>query len=123
VGTRGLLGNAPDGRAFLKDADTFTSFDYPGALFTYGNGINDDGVMVGQYRQEFVVGPNTFQDFDHGLIIDGTTLTAFDFPGASSTEGNGINNAGQIVGTCWPQSRLTGPRRDAITGLSVARPY
>ena len=91
----------PGGLAFLKDGNSFTSFNYPGAMFTYGNGINDRGQIVGAYRVETVVGPNSVQDFDHGLLINGNTLTSFDVPGARNTSGAGINNAGMIVGSYY----------------------
>jgi probable HAF family extracellular repeat protein len=91
--------HGPGGRAFSTDGTTFTSYDYPGALFTYANGINDKGQIVGAYRVEVVVGPNSVQDFDHALVIDGPIITSFDVPGAYSTAATGINNSGQIVGT------------------------
>ncbi len=36
--------------AFLKDRDTYVSFDYPGSEATFAYGINDDWEIVGSYR-------------------------------------------------------------------------
>jgi hypothetical protein len=68
--------HGPGGRAFLTDGTTFTSYDYPGATFTYAFGINDKSQIVGKYRVEVVVGPgpNTVQDLDHALVIDGALI-------------------------------------------------
>jgi probable HAF family extracellular repeat protein len=91
--------HGPGGEAYLKNGNSFTSFDYPGATYTYAYGINNTGQIIGSYRAEVTVGPNTVQDFDHGLLINGTTVSSFDFPGARDTEGTGINDTGEVVGS------------------------
>lgn len=113
---------------FLKVADRFESFEYPGATFTYANGINNIGQVVGAYRIEVMVGPNTVQDFDHGLVIEGRILTAFDFPGAYSTAASGINDASEIVGSYveltsqWPGFRYHGFLKAGDTLSSIDYP-
>lgn len=100
--------------AFLRDGNTFTTYGYPGAIFTYANGINNSGQIAGAYRVQVVVGPNTVQDFDHGLFIDGNTATAFDVPGAYSTSLSDVNDDRVLVGSyvelidSWPGFRYRG---------------
>ena len=36
---------------------------------------------------------------NHGFLLAGSNFSTFDFPGSQSDEANGINNAGDIVGT------------------------
>jgi uncharacterized membrane protein len=69
----------------------FTSFDFPGALFTQVWRINDDGQIVGRYKGQ----DGAFHVF---LLSDGA-FTSIDFPGAANTGGDagGINAAGDIV--------------------------
>jgi hypothetical protein len=45
---------------FLLSNDVFTSFDFPGAIFTDAAGINPSGVIVGIYFDSAVV--------EHGFI-------------------------------------------------------
>jgi probable HAF family extracellular repeat protein len=109
----------------LKDGNSFTSFDYPGAKYTYGNGINNLGEIVGKYRVEIVVGPtpNVVQDFDHGLTIVGSTLTSFDVPGAIGlTEGKGINDAGKLVGYYISDGAIHGFLKNGNTFTSIDVP-
>ena len=68
-----IAGSNADG--FLKDGSTFTTI-------ATGYGINDSGLIVGG-----------------NLLIDGSTVTTIDVPGATNTEASGINNSGEIVGT------------------------
>jgi hypothetical protein len=66
---------------------TFTTIDDPLAQFgTQLHGINDAGVIVGQY------------DATHGFIYVNGAFTPVDVPGASWTNVTGINNNGHIVG-------------------------
>jgi probable HAF family extracellular repeat protein len=130
VGTRcswsaGLL---PECTGFLKSGNALTEYDYPGATFTYANGINNAGHAVGTYRVEVIVGPNTVQDFDHGVMMFGGNLTVFDFPGAYGTSASGVNDASQIVGTYvdlvneWPGYRYHGYIKEGATFTSIDYP-
>ena len=71
-------------------AQNFVSFDYPEAVSTSANGINDDGAVVGVY-----VDKNGKQ---HGFLLSGGQFTTVDYPGALSTTPYGISNTGDIVG-------------------------
>jgi probable HAF family extracellular repeat protein len=64
----------------------------PGAQNTVPIGINDVGTIVGQ----------------HGFVYSNGSFTTLDAPGAlaSSTDANGINNAGQIVGAFLDNSSI-----------------
>ena len=63
----------------LKSADTFISFDPPGATSTRASGINADGAVVGQY----VDGAGK----QHGFLVIGGSFTTIDYPGAVATAG------------------------------------
>lgn len=70
-------------------AVTFTTIDFPGAILTSVNGINDNGDMVGNYDTTQV----------HGFLLSGGVFTSIDFPGTGvSTWCEGINDNGDIVG-------------------------
>jgi hypothetical protein len=66
--------------------------DDPPTLLTEAIGMNDAGVVVGDYRD----GRGMF----HGFHYDSTTkqYSTIDWPGAKSTSLTGINNRGQMVG-------------------------
>src|SRR4051812_23044827 len=70
----------------------FTTIDYPGAVFTDVRGVNNVGQIVG------------YASFDNGhfftFVYSGGAFTALPAgPSGEDTEGNGINDAGAIVGT------------------------
>src|SRR5262249_53967347 len=69
-----------------------TLLDFPRANLTEAAGINDDGQVVGDYRDSSGV--------FHGFFWDAGLFLTFDVPfrEATSTGPNGINNVGQIVG-------------------------
>jgi probable HAF family extracellular repeat protein len=66
--------------------------DFPRANLTEASGINDDGQVVGDYRDS----GGRF----HGFFWDAGLFLTIDvpFPEATLTAPNGINNVGQIVG-------------------------
>jgi uncharacterized membrane protein len=71
-------------------ADTFISFDVPGATSTRAIGINADGAVVG----DFVDSAGT-----HGYLLNGGNFTKIDYPNAFATSAKGINSQGDIVGS------------------------
>jgi probable HAF family extracellular repeat protein len=73
----------------------FRRFDFPGALATYANKIDDRGRIVGvANRTAPEVGvPGTF-----GYLLARGGFTRIAYPGAVSTEAIGINNRGRVVG-------------------------
>jgi uncharacterized membrane protein len=63
----------------------------PGATFTWANGINDVGQIVGAYSDT---------GGGHGFLFDQGIYTTIDGPGAVAdfgTQAYGINDSGQIV--------------------------
>jgi uncharacterized membrane protein len=66
----------------------FTTVNVPGAVQTFPGGINDAGVMVGQYEDK--------SGIFHGYILNGKKLTTLDDPKGTGTLANGINLEGAI---------------------------
>ena len=79
-------------RAYTVRRGVATSFDYPDAAITQGWDVNDQGDVVGVYRDT--------AGRIHGYLrsVDGE-FTSIDFPGATLTRAFGINQLGDIVGT------------------------
>ena len=77
--------------AFVKTGDNYLQLDYPGAWGTEGWGINDAGVVSGNYY-------DTFGGGIHGFIYANGAYTAVNFPGASLTRLTRLNNLNQAVG-------------------------
>jgi len=77
---------------FRSKKGKYTLLDFPSALLTEAVGINDDGQVVGDYRDS----AGRF----HGFFWDAGLFLTIDvpFPEATLTSPNGINNVGQIVG-------------------------
>lgn len=63
---------------------------FPGASGTSAYGVNNSGVVVGQY---FITGVAT-----HGFMLDHGQGTTLDDPNGTNTLCRGINSAGEIVG-------------------------
>ena len=78
--------------AFAARRSGFTSFDFPGAFETHGQGITAAGEIVGVYAP-------MANSFVHGFVLHNGHFTAFDVPGADFTDVGWINSRGQIVGT------------------------
>ena len=71
--------------------ETYTPIVYPGAGNTYPSGINNEGKIVGYYKDS--------DDNDyHGFLYDGINFTSIDVPGAVVTRAYRINNSGMILG-------------------------
>jgi hypothetical protein len=69
----------------------FTTIDYPGAVSTEVNNIDNAGRVVGSY-QDSAGGV-------HAYVLENGVFTSFDVPSAlGTTSANGINATGQIVG-------------------------
>jgi len=70
---------------------TFTSFDVPGAIYTRGGDINNNGTIIGYF--------NDAAGAPHGYLYDGGVFTQIDEPDATAgTLAGAINDAGTIVG-------------------------
>jgi len=74
---------------------TFKAFDVPGATATNSGGINNKGVIVGQYVDKNLVG--------HGFILAGKKLTKLDDPkgtsGSTGASNLALNGPIAVVGT------------------------
>ena len=79
---------------------TFITFDYPGAIFTDGVGINRSGDIVGHYIDAAGI--------DHGYLLHKGNFTTVDFPGSDGGHVHGINDAGDIVGQYFIGNRYHG---------------
>ena len=87
----GPLGTSDNGFLFDSATSTFTNLNFPGATFTFANGINDIGEIVGFYVDN--------SGKDHGFLYSGGSYTTIDNPlGTNGTEAFGINDMGEIVG-------------------------
>ena len=69
-------------------------FDVPNALFTIARGINDTDQIVGYYGLNNSESP--------GFIYDGQAFITVQYPGATSTTPDAINNVGLVVGYWFP---------------------
>ena len=86
-----FLGVDGNKHAFLLRGNTYTTFDDIGATLTALKGLNDRGQSVG------------VSDVGGGFVFDIATLsitTYIDCPGGLVAFPEGINNQGQIAGTC-----------------------
>jgi hypothetical protein len=76
---------------FRSSKGEFTTFDAPGAFITIGEGINNQGTIVGVYVNE--------ADFStHGFVLRNGIFTTVDVPDAVETQVLSINSKGEIVG-------------------------
>lgn len=87
VGTYALGGTY---HGFQLSGTTYTTIDYPGAVFTAAYGINNNGQIVG-----FYYGSDTI---DHAFRDFSGVFSTVDYPGSSASALTGINDAGQVVG-------------------------
>jgi len=83
-------------RAFLLRDGVYTTFEVPGAPFTFLEDINERGQIAGTTYTDNVTLSGA-RGFLLAQGIDGP-LTRIDFPGAPRTEVHGLNNRGQVVG-------------------------
>jgi probable HAF family extracellular repeat protein/YD repeat-containing protein len=110
---------------FRRDArGRYTTIDFPGAVATQLNKINDRGQIAGRY-QNTPGGP-----FFRGLLVLDGRLMKLDFPGAMYTQPFGINNRGQVVGSYqtsdgrfhgfrWERGRFTTIDKPGAPGTSL----
>lgn len=98
---------------FVLTGGQFSSVSFPSAscapvfctagaiLNTILRGVNDAGQIVGFYQSDRLtpLPPSPALGFAvHGFLLAAGNYVQLDFPGASQTLTNGINNLGQIVG-------------------------
>ena len=83
---------ATNGFAFKQGKFQTVTFPGSGTLTTTAWGVNDSGIIVGTYSG---CSPCTF----HGFVLMNGRYLSIDYPGAEATYIDGINNAGQLVGS------------------------
>jgi len=71
----------------------FTKANVPGAIYTFPGGINNAGVMCGQYEDKNKV--------FHGYILNGKKLTTLDYPNGTNTVASLPNYNGPIMVVGW----------------------
>lgn len=79
---------------------TPTYVDFPGAISTVVNGINNLGSATGYYRDAARKA--------HGFVFTGSKYSTLDYPGAHFTEPYKINDSGMIAGTFADASGVHG---------------
>jgi probable HAF family extracellular repeat protein len=92
---------------------TFTTIDVPGAISTWGHGINAAGQVVGYFLDDTGI---------HGFVTDGAEFTTLDGPDATQTEACGINAAGQIVGYFFDAKGYHGFVSDGVAVTTIDVP-
>jgi probable HAF family extracellular repeat protein len=75
--------------SFLYNAGTFSAIDYPGVTYTFAEGINNSGQIIGHYLTPTHI---------YGFLDTGGNFSTLSYPNALTTNAFGINNYGQIVG-------------------------
>jgi probable HAF family extracellular repeat protein len=82
------------GHGFVFSSGRIFSLDVPDAVpdGTAADGINERGQVVGSYID--------LDGNSHGFLVEGSSFTTLDCPGAANTAAWGIDSAGQIAGTC-----------------------
>ncbi len=86
------------GLSGLVLAYEFVSLDYPGEAYTRAFGINNSGVVVGDY----------YSDYYHGFVFDGDTYSMLEVPSGYNSYCGGINDSGNIVGDNFVYNASTG---------------
>ena len=69
----------------------FATIDFPGAVLTNAQGINDQGEIVGFYTDA--------AGRTHGFLRSGERFRSIDYPNSEATQALGIGPTGDIVGT------------------------
>jgi probable HAF family extracellular repeat protein len=78
-------------------------------------GINDRGQIVGAFFDSML-------GMSRGFLLDGTTLTFIDVPGADGTEAFGINDGGEVVGQFFSNTDSVGFVTDGVTFTPIEVP-
>jgi len=99
---------------------TYQEFNVPDAAETAIYGINDNGVIVGEYGDDVDVFNfvNTFGNV--GFIYDGSILTTVSYPNSIATSVSAINNSNVVVGSYFDENaKARGYVYDGVTYKSI----
>ena len=126
-----IVGKTPDqdGVGFdglVGDRRKLRRFEFPGAMATYAQGIDEQGRIVGDASP----GPRVFDPGATGYLLDRGRYTRIAYPGAVYTQAFGINKRGQVVGEYldqqgvyhgyrWQNGRFTTFEGPLGTGASI----
>ncbi len=103
---------------FLKTGTTFDTISIPSARDTQPFNINDNGVVVGTYNQNY-----EYNYAQHGFIINGSNITSIDVPFGTDTHISDINNYGQYVGYYYTDTgQFGGFLFDGISYIKIDYP-
>jgi hypothetical protein len=93
---------------FLSRDGTITVIDVPGYNVTEALGLNDSDSVVGTYGTAFQFPNPSGQPIPyHGFVYSNGVLTTIDCPNAIGTSVYGINNRGDLSGTCHEAGQLS----------------
>jgi uncharacterized membrane protein len=108
----GYYFNGHSDHSFFLSGDTYTDFALPGACHTQVTGLNDAGDFAGRV---YLPGSGGCGDFHiESFVSIGGNVTYFNVPGTIvSTDANGMNNLGQVVGSYDDENGVHGFLRDA----------
>ena len=76
---------------FLKEYGTYTTVDFPGAPYTFPDGLNNSGVIQGQILTDSYVAEGF-------TATSGGVFTVVNYPGLTMTALVGINDHGDVCG-------------------------
>jgi probable HAF family extracellular repeat protein len=74
----------------MSTALSYETIDPPGSTYTFAEGINKQGQIVGFFQNS--------NGQEYGFLDSGGTYTTIEFPGSVGTVPRAINDKGQIVG-------------------------
>jgi probable HAF family extracellular repeat protein len=99
TGSGRIVGKTPDqdGVGFdglVGDRRKLRRLEFPGAMATYVQGIDERGRIVGDASR----GPSVIDPGATGFLLDRGRYTRIAYPGAVYTQAFGINNRGHVVG-------------------------
>lgn len=84
---------------FLSRSGKYAKLDYPiSGTSLAPEGINNLGQVVGGYCPSSTACTGGISPSNHAFLLVGSFYTTLDYPGATGTQANAINDSGSIVG-------------------------
>jgi hypothetical protein len=96
----GWYSDATGRHGYVLRGDALTTIDFPGSSYTQVNGVSDQGVMFGHFRDAAGV--------FHGFVLRGPSFEQMDAPGAVDTLPYYVNARGDTIGEWDPDPRVIG---------------